>query len=134
MNRTYNKVKLMASYISTASVQYMTLQSMFYTLFYNNLTFIPVRAISETLNYTVLWDEFYLTVKITAPDVIVPEACKDYSYTYEDIMSTISLLCSISSIIFLGIFKFQSPLTFISPNLRNKQFFKGFNCISICHS
>ena len=49
-------------------------------------TFIPVRIISETLNYTVEWDNDYFTVKITAPDVEVPELCCDYSYTYEDIL------------------------------------------------
>ena len=56
------------------------------SVIYNNLTFIPVRAISETLNYSVTWDEFYLTVKITAPGVIVADAFKDYSYTYDDMM------------------------------------------------
>lgn len=50
------------------------------------LTFIPVRAISETLGYSVEWDDYYLTVKITAPDVTVPETACDYSYTYEDIL------------------------------------------------
>ena len=50
------------------------------------LTFIPVRIISETLGYTVEWDDYYMTVKITAPDVIVPEESKDFSYTYSDIL------------------------------------------------
>jgi len=56
------------------------------SVIYNNLTFVPVRAISEVLKYDVNWDDFYLTVKITAPNVEVLENCKDVSYTYEDIM------------------------------------------------
>ena len=56
------------------------------SVFYNDLTFIPVRAVSEVLGYDVSWDDFYLTVKITAPNVNVPEHLIDYSYTYEDIM------------------------------------------------
>ncbi len=50
------------------------------------LTFIPVRIISETLGYDVQWDDYYMTVKITAPDVTVPEESKDYSYNFEDIL------------------------------------------------
>ena len=57
-----------------------------HTINYKYLTFIPVRIISETLNYTVEWDNDYFTVKITAPNVTVPEECCDYSYTYEDIL------------------------------------------------
>ncbi len=53
---------------------------------YKDLTFIPVRAVSEMLQYEVVWDEFYLTVKITAPGVLVPEAFQDTTYTYEDIL------------------------------------------------
>ncbi|MBR5239303.1 MAG: cell wall hydrolase [Clostridia bacterium] len=53
---------------------------------YENLTFIPVRAVSETLGYEVLWDDCYLTVKITAPNTEIPEVCRDYSYTYEDML------------------------------------------------
>lgn len=53
---------------------------------YNDLTFVPVRAVSETLGYKVEWDDFYLTVKITAPDVEVAEGSKDKLYTYEDMM------------------------------------------------
>lgn len=56
------------------------------SVFYNDLTFIPVRAVSEVLGYDVSWDDFYLTVKITAPNVNIPENLIDYSYTYEDIM------------------------------------------------
>ena len=58
----------------------------FHSVLYRNLTFIPVRAISETLGYGVLWDDFYLTVKITAPGVEVPEMHKDTSYTYDDML------------------------------------------------
>ncbi|MBR5517654.1 MAG: cell wall hydrolase [Clostridia bacterium] len=50
------------------------------------LTFVPVRVISETLGYGVEWDDYYMTVKITAPDVTVPEESKDFSYTYSDIL------------------------------------------------
>lgn len=53
---------------------------------YKDLTFIPVRAVSETLGYTVEWDDFYLTVKITAPNVEIADANKDKSYTYEDVL------------------------------------------------
>ncbi len=61
-------------------------QSNHVSMIYKNLTFIPVRAVSEVLNYDVLWDDFYLAVQITAPGVEVLEECKDYSYTYEDIL------------------------------------------------
>lgn len=53
---------------------------------YEDLTFIPVRVVSETLGYDVMWDDFYLTVKITAPNTEIPEDCRDYSYTYEDML------------------------------------------------
>lgn len=56
------------------------------SMIYKNLTFIPVRAVSEVLNYDVLWNDFYLTVQITAPGVEVSEDRKDQSYTYEDIL------------------------------------------------
>lgn len=56
------------------------------SVLYQNLTFIPVRAVSEVLEYDVEWDDFYLTVKITAPNVEVPDECKDFSYTYDDIL------------------------------------------------
>ena len=52
----------------------------------NNLLFVPVRAICQALGYKVEWDSFYCTVKITAPNVKVPEKNKDYSYSYEDIL------------------------------------------------
>lgn len=52
----------------------------------SNLTFVPVRAVSEVLGYDVSWDSFYLTVKIAAPGVEVPEECKDFSYIYDDIL------------------------------------------------
>ncbi len=56
------------------------------SVLYHNLTFIPVRAVSETLAYEVSWDDFYLTVKIAAPGVEIPEYFQDYSYTYEDML------------------------------------------------
>ena len=49
-------------------------------------TFIPIRVISETLGYNVEWDNYYLTAKITADGVTIPEASRDYSYAYEDIL------------------------------------------------
>lgn len=55
-------------------------------IYYEELTFIPVRAVSELMGYDVAWDDFYLTVKITAPDVLVAAECVDSSYTYEDIL------------------------------------------------
>ena len=56
------------------------------SVIYNNLTFIPVRAVSEVLGYEVDWDNLNLTVKISAPGVVVPEEHRDNSYTYEDLM------------------------------------------------
>lgn len=56
------------------------------SIMYKDLTFIPVRAVSETLGYGVVWDDFNLVVKIFADSLNVPEECKDKSYTYEDIM------------------------------------------------
>lgn len=56
------------------------------SVLYKDLTFIPVRAVSEVLGYAVKWDDFYMTVKVEAPGVVVPENCKDKSYTYEDIL------------------------------------------------
>jgi len=55
-------------------------------IIYKDLTFIPVRVVSEMLHYDVEWDEFYLTVKITAPGVSVLESSKDATYTYEDVL------------------------------------------------
>ena len=56
------------------------------SIMYKDLTFIPVRAVSETLGFDVSWDDFNLTVKIVADNVNVSEVCKDKSYTYEDIL------------------------------------------------
>lgn len=56
------------------------------SVLYRNLTFIPVRAVSETLGYQVSWDGFYLTVKITAPGVSIPAQCIDYSYNLDDVL------------------------------------------------
>ena len=56
------------------------------SVFYNDLTFVPVRALTEALGYDVEWDDFYLTVKITAPGIIISDVYKDNSYTYEDIL------------------------------------------------
>ena len=50
------------------------------------LMFVPVRILSEALGYGVSWDNSYMTVKITAPDVAVQPNYVDYSYTYEDIL------------------------------------------------
>lgn len=38
------------------------------------------------MRYDVKWDDFYLTVKITAPNVNVPQSLKDFSYSYDDIL------------------------------------------------
>lgn len=56
------------------------------SVLYNNLTFIPIRVVSETLAYDVVWDDFYLTVKITAPGIDIPTEFRDYPYTYEDML------------------------------------------------
>lgn len=53
---------------------------------YNNLTFVPVKAICAPLGYAVEWDGFYLIVRITAENVTVPDACKDFSYTQDDLL------------------------------------------------
>ncbi|MBQ2966704.1 MAG: cell wall hydrolase [Clostridia bacterium] len=50
------------------------------------LMFVPARAICDALGYSVEWDGFYYVVDITAPGVTVPEACKDYSYNYDDLL------------------------------------------------
>ncbi len=56
------------------------------SVLYHNLTFIPVRVVSEALAYTVVWDDFYLTVKITAPGIEIPAEFRAYPYTYEDML------------------------------------------------
>ena len=56
------------------------------SIIYQDLTFIPLRAVSEVLGYDVQWDDVNLTVKITAQNVDIPEVCRDYSYQYEDIL------------------------------------------------
>lgn len=56
------------------------------SVLHRNLTFIPVRVVSETLGYNVSWDDFYLTVKITAPDIEISEDFRDDCYTYEDML------------------------------------------------
>lgn len=56
------------------------------SVIHRDLTFVPIRAISDVLGYNVKWDEFYLTVKIEAPGVAVPEGNKDNSYQYEDVL------------------------------------------------
>lgn len=53
---------------------------------YKDLLFVPVRAMTTALGYGVEWDSAYLTVKITAGNISVPENCRDYSYTYEDML------------------------------------------------
>jgi len=53
---------------------------------YKDLLFVPVRAMTTALGYEVQWDSTYLTVKITADNINVPENCRDYSYTYEDML------------------------------------------------
>ena len=53
---------------------------------YKDLLFVPVRVVSQTLGYDVEWDDFYLTVRINAPGVVVAEHLKDTSYTYDDIL------------------------------------------------
>ncbi len=62
------------------------IQKSYTSIDYKDLTFIPVRAVSEVLGYNVEWDDFNLTVKISAPSVEVKNNCKDTSYTYDDIM------------------------------------------------
>lgn len=62
------------------------LQKNYPSVDYKDLTFVPVRAVSEALGYKVEWDDFYLTVKITAPDVEIKDNSKDMSYTYEDML------------------------------------------------
>lgn len=52
---------------------------------HNNVTFVPVRVLAEALGYEVWWDKSTLTVIVTAHGVEVPEYCKDYSYSSEDI-------------------------------------------------
>ena len=63
-----------------------TVDSDYNSVLYCDLTFIPVRAVSETLGYQVSWDDFYLSVKIEAYGVEIPEEFRDMSYTYEDML------------------------------------------------
>lgn len=56
------------------------------SVIYQDLTFIPIRAVSDILGYTVWWDELYLTVKVEAPGIEVPAWCKDSSYQDEDVL------------------------------------------------
>ena len=53
---------------------------------YKDLLFVPARAVAETLGYDVEWDDLYLTVKINAPSVSLPDAAIDWNYSFEDIM------------------------------------------------
>ncbi len=52
----------------------------------NHLLFVPVRVTCSTLGYSVDWDNFNFVVKISAPEITVPETLKDNSYSYEDIL------------------------------------------------
>jgi hypothetical protein len=56
------------------------------SVMYKDLTFIPVRAVSDVLGYVISWDDFYQTVKIVAPGVVVKDEYKDKSYTYDDVL------------------------------------------------
>lgn len=58
----------------------------YHSVLYHDLTFIPVRVVSETLGYSVSWDDFYLTVKITASNIEIPQEFRDSSYSYEDML------------------------------------------------
>lgn len=61
-------------------------QKSYSSVIYKDLTFIPVRVISEVLRYNVKWDDFYLVVKINASGINVPQNLRDNSYSYDDIM------------------------------------------------
>lgn len=50
------------------------------------LMFVPARTVCNLLGYSIKWDDFYYVVDIEAPGVTVPDSCKDYSYTYEDML------------------------------------------------
>jgi len=56
------------------------------SVIYQDLTFIPIRAVSDVLGYHVDWDEDYLTVKVEATGIEVSEQCKDKTYQYEDVL------------------------------------------------
>ncbi len=56
------------------------------SMIYSNLTFIPVRAVSEVLGYEVEWDNLNFIVNISAPGIVVPAEYQDNSYTLEDLV------------------------------------------------
>ena len=56
------------------------------SMIYANLTFIPVRAVSEVLGYEVEWDNLNFIVNISAPGIVVPAEYQDNSYTLEDLV------------------------------------------------
>ena len=59
---------------------------------YLDTTFIPVRAVSEKLGYSVSWDDYYYQVWISAPEVTVPEECIDYTYYNDEILIVAQVL------------------------------------------
>lgn len=61
-------------------------ENKYLSVMHKDLTFIPVRAVSDVLGYEISWDDFYQTVKIVAPGVEIKDECKDKSYTYEDVL------------------------------------------------
>ena len=55
-------------------------------IMYKNLMFIPVRAVSEALDYGVKWDAEYLIVNISAPGVELSQNATDNTYSYDDMV------------------------------------------------
>ena len=48
--------------------------------------FAPVKALCSPFGWEIAWDDFYYVVYITAPGITVAETCKDFSYTFNDML------------------------------------------------
>lgn len=53
---------------------------------YDGTIFVPVKFICDKLGFAVNWDSFYYVAEISAPDITVPDALKDLSYTKDDLL------------------------------------------------
>ena len=53
---------------------------------YNDTLFIPMDFVCYWLGYGITRNSFYYIYEIFAPDIVVPETCKDYSYTKNDLL------------------------------------------------
>lgn len=69
----------------------------------NNLLYVPIRMLSESLGLSVLWDANYYQVHISAPDLLVREECLDTEFLNSDILLIAQVLqCECGSAPFEG--------------------------------